>query len=94
MEDMVGLEVDWRRVASSRLTGQLQPLHAQLFQQRPAFLPTEAEFLPPSELLLNQAQFHEECFTHIALESRAHICKCLRRPGIDSEESIPPAYEA
>ncbi len=24
--------------------------------------------------------------------TRAHICKCLRSPGIDSEESIPPAY--
>jgi hypothetical protein len=58
MEDMVGLEVDWRMLASSKLTGPLQPLHAHLFQQRPAFLPTEAEFLPPSELLLNQAQFH------------------------------------
>jgi hypothetical protein len=23
---------------------------------------------------------------------RAHICKRLRRPGIDSEDSIPPAY--
>jgi hypothetical protein len=22
----------------------------------------------------------------------AHICKSLRRPGIDSEDSIPPAY--
>jgi hypothetical protein len=26
--------------------------------------------------------------------SRARICKRLRRPGIDSEDSIPPAYEA
>ncbi len=25
---------------------------------------------------------------------RARICKRLRRPGIDSEESIPPAYVA
>jgi hypothetical protein len=24
---------------------------------------------------------------------RARICKSLRSPGIDSEESIPPAYE-
>ncbi len=57
MENMVNLEVDWTRLAASRLAaGPLQPLLAQLFQQRPAFLPTEAEFLPPSELLLNQAQ--------------------------------------
>ncbi len=26
--------------------------------------------------------------------TRAHICKRLRRPGIDSEDSIPPAYVA
>jgi hypothetical protein len=26
--------------------------------------------------------------------SRAGICKRLRRPGIDSEDSIPPAYVA
>ncbi len=25
---------------------------------------------------------------------RARICKRLRRPGIDSEDSIPPAYVA
>ena len=56
MEDMVGLEVDWPRLAGSRLTGPLQPLHAQLFQQRPVFLPTEAEYLPPSEINLNQGQ--------------------------------------
>jgi hypothetical protein len=24
----------------------------------------------------------------------ARICKRLRRPGIDSEESVPPSYEA
>ncbi len=28
------------------------------------------------------------------LEFRARICKRLRRPGIDSEDSIPPAYVA
>jgi hypothetical protein len=27
-------------------------------------------------------------------QSRARICKRLRRPGIDSEDSIPPAYVA
>ncbi len=27
-------------------------------------------------------------------EYRARICKRLRRPGIDSEDSIPPAYVA
>jgi hypothetical protein len=26
--------------------------------------------------------------------SWARICKCLRRPGIDTKESIPPAYVA
>jgi hypothetical protein len=26
--------------------------------------------------------------------ARARICKRLRRPGIDSEDSIPPAYVA
>jgi hypothetical protein len=26
--------------------------------------------------------------------TRARICKRLRRPGIDSEDSIPPAYVA
>jgi hypothetical protein len=26
--------------------------------------------------------------------ARARICKSLRRPGIDSEDSIPPAYVA
>jgi hypothetical protein len=26
--------------------------------------------------------------------SRAHICKRLRRPGIDFKESIPPTYVA
>ncbi len=28
------------------------------------------------------------------LHSWARICKCLRSPGIDSKESIPPAYVA
>jgi hypothetical protein len=54
MEAMVGLEVDWLRLAGSRLAGPLQPLHAQLFLNRPVFLPTEAEFLPPSEINLSQ----------------------------------------
>ncbi len=27
-------------------------------------------------------------------QSRARICKRLRRPGIDSEDSFPPAYVA
>jgi hypothetical protein len=26
--------------------------------------------------------------------SRARICKCLKRPEIDSQDSIPPAYVA
>ncbi len=30
----------------------------------------------------------------LSIQSRAHICKRLWRPGIDSEEPIPPAYEA
>jgi hypothetical protein len=28
------------------------------------------------------------------VDTRARICKRLRRPGIDSEDSIPPAYGA
>ncbi len=30
--------------------------------------------------------------TIFTLQTRAHICKRFRRPGIDSEDSIPPAY--
>jgi len=58
MEAMMDLDVDWGRLAGSRLGGgsSLQPLTAQLFQQRPAFLPTEAEYLPPSEISLNQGK--------------------------------------
>jgi hypothetical protein len=26
--------------------------------------------------------------------ARARICKCLRSPGIDSKESVPPTYVA
>jgi hypothetical protein len=32
--------------------------------------------------------------TETVLPYRARICKRLRRPGIDSKESIPPAYVA
>jgi hypothetical protein len=30
----------------------------------------------------------------VSHQNRAHICKCFRRPGIDSEDSIPPAHVA
>jgi hypothetical protein len=72
METMVGVEVDWLRLAGSRLTGQLQPLHAQLFLNRPVFLPTEAEYLPTSEINLSQGQavLNGHCpISHLVTES-------------------------
>ncbi len=38
--------------------------------------------------------FLSKCVWWLAVTHSERICKCLRSPGIDSEESIPPAYVA
>jgi hypothetical protein len=46
--------------------------------------------------LLQLSSFTPSLWLHfyIYVQLRARICKSLRRPGIDSENSIPPAYVA
>ncbi len=41
-----------------------------------------------------QCYLETVCRTVVCENTRARFCKRIRRPGIDSEESIPPAYVA
>jgi hypothetical protein len=70
-----------------------------------AFLPVLNSVIPASRdspvlLVTDKSGIAQLCHTGMAswpcpvIVFRARICKCLWSPGIDSEESISPAYVA
>ncbi len=48
----------------------------------------------PQPFILRVCQFTAYCVRLLSSERRARICKCLRSPGNDSDESISTAYVA